>query len=474
MKSLGTLLCGLFILLTLGACGSATYVDKGNGEKVLGGLSGQVVYQLHDIYRRSPPGCVAILPLKVPDGGASTAELRIDQAQTVRRALYAHLSPQGKRDVELPRIDFILARKEISENDLAALGRALNCDAIIRGHVTEYGSQFLGVYSRVAVGADLEMVRTQDGVQLWEGRHVAESHGGSVPLSPIGFAMGIMEAAANVREEQVFRVIDDLSRRLVSTIPDDRIAVLEDPTQPQAPGVALKEDRQLVGDFMASLTGQHDQERKVAMLEAIEKNRFGHDGTERLYREILALSPNDAAMYERYGTFLLDSGDFETALKAADTARDLAPNLASPNFLRGRALLKLGRVGDADSAIVEAIARDSSQAVYFNGLGFVNSVRGNTERAIAAYQMAIERDPSNGYAYYNMGVGYFNAGDPQNAADSFYGAGLAYIKTGNYGQVEKIIGDLSDLAADGVDVSTETATLRTAIAHIVKMEGEKP
>ena len=76
------------------------------------------------------------------------------------------------------------------------------------------------------------MIRAVNSEVLWEGRHVAESHGGDVPLSPVGLAVGILKAAINLDEEQIFRVIDDLSRRLVSTIPDNRIAVLEEPLTP--------------------------------------------------------------------------------------------------------------------------------------------------------------------------------------------------------------------------------------------------
>lgn len=456
----------------LSGCGAATYVDKGQGESEVEGMPGQVVFRLSEAYKAHPPSCIAILPFAVPPGGESQAALRIDQAETVRRAIYAHLSPQGKRDIELARIDFVLAKGAARKDDLAGLGRAVECDSVIVGDVTEYGSQFLGVYSRVAVGANLKMVRASDGEALWEGRHVAESHGGSLPLSPIGLAMGILEAAANVREEQVFRVIDDLARRLVGTIPDDRIAVLEDPAQPPPPGPALKDEPATVDAFVAGLTGLHDADRRAALLGAIDDGRFGAPGTDRLYREAVALSPGNAGLHARYGEFLLGRGDYDTALAIADKARDLAPGDGGHRFLRGRALLKLGRLEEADRAIVEAIARDDSQALFYNGLGFVNSKRGNVERAVAAYRMAVERDPANGFAYYNMGVGFYNTGDLRNAADSFYGAGLAYIKTGHYGQAEKALADLTALGTDGIDVGKETETLKQALAGIGNGKGD--
>ena len=104
--------------------------------------------------------------------------------------------------------------------DRAALGRRLNCPALIDGTVTEYGNTFLGVYSSVTVGADLRLIRAADGAVLWQGRHVAAARDGGLPLDPVGLALGVHGAIDNIRDEQVLRVTDDLARRLVSTIPD--------------------------------------------------------------------------------------------------------------------------------------------------------------------------------------------------------------------------------------------------------------
>ena len=89
------------------------------------------------------------------------------------------------------------------------------------GIVTEYDQGYFGLYSRVSVGAELKLISASTGEILWEGHHTAESHGGSVPLTPIGAALSIVSAVSNVHAEQVHRVTDDLARRLVATIPDD-------------------------------------------------------------------------------------------------------------------------------------------------------------------------------------------------------------------------------------------------------------
>jgi tetratricopeptide (TPR) repeat protein len=87
---------------------------------------------------------------------------------------------------------------------------------------------------------------------------------------------------------------------------------------------------------------------------------------------------------------------------------------------------------------------DEKKAAYLNGLGYVNSLRGHNHRALATYQIAIQRDPSNGYSYYNTAVTLQNLGDAEEATDAYYGAGLAYIKTSDYGPATKVFKDLEE------------------------------
>jgi tetratricopeptide (TPR) repeat protein len=141
------------------------------------------------------------------------------------------------------------------------------------------------------------------------------------------------------------------------------------------------------------------------------------------------------------------------------------------HFLKARTLIKLEDLKGADGAIVEAIALDNDNAQYFNALGYVNSLKGRHERALAAYRMTLDRDPANGFAYYNIGVTLLNQGDLKNAADAFYGAGLGYLKTSDYGQAEKAIVDLKSLAAEGVELAEEIQALEAAMKKLLK-EGE--
>ncbi|MCH8183555.1 MAG: hypothetical protein IID55_10270, partial [Proteobacteria bacterium] len=246
--------------VVLAACAAPTYVDQGDSAALAESTSlDRIFYQVYSEFDAAPPRCVAILPFELEtakpnpqanpapnpspaaslagggrQGAASGADefgggpeesaeysKRLNQAESVRRAFYAQLSLHGQADIELRRVDFVLSRMPAAErNDLARVGAALGCDALLIGKVTKFGSGFFGLYSSVAVGADVSIVRAWDGAVLWKGRHIARSRGGSVPVSPLGVVMSIFNAANNLGGEQFERVTDDLARRLVSTIPD--------------------------------------------------------------------------------------------------------------------------------------------------------------------------------------------------------------------------------------------------------------
>lgn len=398
----------ILAVLALAACGTPSYVDRGQGEEPSGFHPNEVVFTLHQRFRAAPPSCVAVLPLdiRVPENDAA------DQAPLVRRVLFGHLAPQGRRGVPLARVDHVLAGLSVAERaDPHRLGEALGCDALLSGEVVRYGSEFLGVYSRVAVGARLRLVRAATGEVLWEGEHVAVSHGGSLPLSPVGLALGIVDAAANVSDEQRLRLTDDLARRLVSTIPDAPPSALDDP---------VAETPKLVD----------------------------------------AVPPGERA------EALAAAGDYAGALAAADRLVAAEPGSAAGHFLRGRMLLKLDRGPEAEAAMIRAAALDGGNPRVLDGLGHVNALAGRSDRALAAYAMAIAADRADGFAWYNSGVLLQAEGRAAEAGDAFYGAGLAYLKRGDYGMAGKALAALRELHGSGLDLGREITTIESALGAL--------
>lgn len=460
----------LFIMLGigLGGCLSPAYIDSKNdiGTVNPNSVFGEVNYHVSQSYKENPPLCVAILPLSSSTAeGAINPDNGFDPASMVRKAMYAHLATQGKKDVEISRIDFILSTAGEEENsDYTMLGNRLGCDALIMGEVTEFGSNFMGVYSKVSIGAKLKMIRAENGELLWEGEHVAASHGGSVPLSPMGLVSGIIDAAMNVDEEQTFRVADDLARRLTMTIPDNRIAVLESSNR-EIVYEKLNDvnSPQSLDSFLAGIKGKTTKQQKNALIKAINENLFHGSDMRRAHTALLEIDPNDTTSNGLYAKYLVDNGEYFNGLQYASNSIGADSSNHAMHFLKGRILIKLNNFAKAEESILNAIAFDKNNADYFNGLGFLNSLRGNHERALAAYQMALDIDPTNGYSLYNMGVTFYNANNLYAAREYIYQASQIYLQKSKYGQVVKALADLKEISSMGVDATKEISDLEIAL-----------
>lgn len=390
----------LALAVVLAACSTPVYVDQGKTEQAGALDRDPVVFQVHPAFGAVAPDCVAVLPLTPAEGGSPRPSAA--DAARVRLSLYAHLLTQAKRAIRPERVDKVWA--EVG-GDHAALSRRLNCAAVMAGTVTESGTTFLGVYSSVTVGADLRLIRAADGALLWQGRHVAASRDGGLPLDPVGLAMGLYGAIDNIRDEQVLRVTDDLARRLVSTIPDTAPLALDDPGE-TPPVVAATATPPLADAYHA-----------------------------------------------------LAAGDHQAALTAVETAIAADGGTAEAWFLKGRVLMLDGNAAAAETAVVKAAALDPHDPHVLNALGALAADRGDTARALAAYRMAIDAAPANGFAWYNTAVLLAEGGEPAEAADAFYAAALAYLKSGDPARAERALSQLR-LRAD-----PRVATIETALAQ---------
>jgi hypothetical protein len=178
----------------------------------------------------APPTTVAVLPFTQAKGESLGAEV-------LRRSFFNHLSSKKFKDVELYRVDTLLRAKRIMNAEEVAkktpqeLARILQVDALVYGHVSDYGRMIAATVSQVVVGLSAKMVDGKDGTVLWKITKTSRKAGGGIPLSPIGLAMGAINAALNVRAVELIRGADDVCRQVVATLPGPTLsAALRPPT----------------------------------------------------------------------------------------------------------------------------------------------------------------------------------------------------------------------------------------------------
>lgn len=219
--------CLVFIGLTATGCASSpNYINDANNTNSADNSDFNTVhFKLDESFINTPPKCVAILPFKANTknpqlSNSSTGnieELTDAKLVELRWNLYSHLAPYPYRDVELEKVNNAISSLGNKAENYALLGSTLQCDALLVAEVTDYGTTHLGFYSQSSVGVQMKLIRSENGKVIWEGNHVAKSHAGGFPITPIDIAVSIFSATDNISDEQLVRVGDDLFRRLLST-----------------------------------------------------------------------------------------------------------------------------------------------------------------------------------------------------------------------------------------------------------------
>ena len=73
-------------------------------------------------------------------------------------------------------------------------------------------------------------------------------------------------------------------------------------------------------------------------------------------------------------------------------------------FLKARNEIKKNNLDEAESDLIKTLKINNKNIIYFNALGYTYSLKENSEKALAAYQMALDLNPYNGFANYNIAI----------------------------------------------------------------------
>jgi tetratricopeptide (TPR) repeat protein len=159
---------------------------------------------------------------------------------------------------------------------------------------------------------------------------------------------------------------------------------------------------------------------------AHRQGRLGE--AESAYRRVLAQQPGHAGALRNLGVLALQTGHAGPALELFDGALSQAPRDAALHGHRGDALLALGRLPEAISALREATRLDAGNAVLWNSLGIAEERHGQLTAACEAWRRALDVLEKGGA----IGTLAGEAGDPRAslAAICWNNLGNASLKAG--------------------------------------------
>ncbi|MBI3753609.1 MAG: DUF799 family lipoprotein [Deltaproteobacteria bacterium] len=164
------------------------------------------------------PRTVAILPF-----GNETDEVGI--SGQVRKSFSNHFSSKPYQKIEPYVVDEKVAQlekstgKTIFEIPPQDTAQALGVDGLIYGKVTDFKKVYAVAYSQMGIEAEVWMINTKTGQEVFRFKESVRYHEGGIPLSPIGLVIQAVSSAMNIREIQQVRVVNELGWKLNEKIP---------------------------------------------------------------------------------------------------------------------------------------------------------------------------------------------------------------------------------------------------------------
>lgn len=218
---------------------------------------------------------------------------------------------------------------------------------------------------------------------------------------------------------------------------------------------------------------------------AVNLHQAGQLGdAEKLYRDVLAASPDNADALNLLGVILKQRGAPLDALPLIEKAVALAPEHRSARFNLVRLFEQLERYADAATHCRELVRLDPQDAdLHFQNANFLQRL-GQNDEAIVAYARAAELAPDKPQASHNLGLLHYQAGRFEEAIVAFRQSlaarsdlpvvhraiGLAYLALARGNEAVHHLREAARLLPGRVDVQLELARAELQASNVTEAE----
>jgi Flp pilus assembly protein TadD len=137
------------------------------------------------------------------------------------------------------------------------------------------------------------------------------------------------------------------------------------------------------------------------------------------YRELALIFPDGPEPLVQEARLLVELGDTEGAIQAAQSAVELDPEYPEVYQVLGRAHLTAGRLDEAIARFQQAVHLDPYHGYALNNLGLAWLQAGAPEQAVEALAQAAYLLPQVGYVHNNLGLAYERLGRLEEARMAF-------------------------------------------------------
>jgi tetratricopeptide (TPR) repeat protein len=141
-----------------------------------------------------------------------------------------------------------------------------------------------------------------------------------------------------------------------------------------------------------------------------------------VYKEALALSPDDYFLHENFGQFLDEIGDLANAPAEEEKVSELLPQNPLTPCIVGRLLVRLGNPEGAEKSFLQALAIRRDYVAALNEMGVLRANQRKTAEATKYFAKVLKIDPGSVEAYQNWGFMEQNEGNWNQALSHYQAA----------------------------------------------------
>jgi len=165
-----------------------------------------------------------------------------------------------------------------------------------------------------------------------------------------------------------------------------------------------------------------------------------------LLRKALQIDPDYADAHYNLGNVLTELEEIQEAIICFEKAISINPKNADANNNLGNLFKKIGKIMEAENLYKKAIEINPNYANAYNNLGAIFQKYKNFQEAIKFYKKTIELDPNFASAYNNLGIISYEVEEHKNAinyyeeaiklkpdyAEAYNNLGKVYKELGNF------------------------------------------
>jgi len=137
-----------------------------------------------------------------------------------------------------------------------------------------------------------------------------------------------------------------------------------------------------------------------------------YDEAEKLYQQIVDLSPNNYFALSNLGAVQIEGGKLAAAEVALAKAIEISPNDSFAHTYLGIARSRQARFPEALEALKKAVELNNTDAVAYNYMGICYGQQGDPQAAEGEFKKAIEINPDYAMAHFNLAVLYATTKPP--------------------------------------------------------------